>query len=821
MLDDLNHYPRATASYEDSHGSKTLEIVSVNAVLAAPAGLNNRPVFDEGSSASRSLSENPGGVVNVGAAVTASDADNETLTYALEGTDADSFDIDQASAQISIKGGATYDYEATDSYSVEVTATDSSGASNAAASIDITINLQNVNEAPVANGDTVTIDEDTPITIDVLDKDSDPDANDTLTVSGTQRPTHGEATVGPDNTITYTPDLHFDDSDSFTYRVTDMEGLFDEAEVGVIITMVNDTPEFVGVFERRVAIGAAVGTEVGAPIAATDPDGDPLTYEHSGKDATSLLIDENSGQLTVNAALEATAADAPLVVTVTATDPDMEEASIEVTITVTAGRPTGTGGGAPSEADFEWTVTGDIEALDGEHDLPTGIWSDGATVWVADSGQDRLFAYDLNTGERIEEMELELHEENRDPRDIWSDGETIYVLDSVQDALFAYQLETGEFVAQHALDKLNGSPRGIWSDGFTWWVSDDGAKRLFAYRIEGGSLSRVEAEEFTFRSLLKAGNGDARGIWPDGEVVDVADEQDDHVYTYNLPDAIDARLASLSLSGVELDECSPRRSEYDGSPNDGVTETTVAATAVQASATVVIEPPDADADAEHGHQASVEHGQEITVTVTSADSSRRRVYRVRFDAPVAAETEAVNELGPVSGQAALSMAEGQSGRLAQYTVSDPEGDALRWSLVGPDGGHFGIDQEGTLTLSRPLDFEAPLSADGGNLYRLSVVATDDGEPPATSSREPADAVHRARPRAGRSPPTPGPLALAGVPAHPPAGGGFPPADGPGAPRRDRALALCRSRPRPAGASALRRGWGAHHPDGGVLGRCRG
>ena len=127
-----------------------------------------------------------------------------------------------------------------------MTATDSSGASNAAASIDITINLQNVNEAPVANGDTVTIDEDTPITIDVLDKDSDPDANDTLTVLGTQRPTHGEAAVGPDNTITYTPDLHFDDSDSFTYRVTDMEGLFDEAEAGVIITMVNDTPEFVG-----------------------------------------------------------------------------------------------------------------------------------------------------------------------------------------------------------------------------------------------------------------------------------------------------------------------------------------------------------------------------------------------------------------------------------------------------------------------------------------------------------------------------------------------------------------------------------------------
>ena len=68
--------------------------------------------------------------------------------------------------------------------------------------------------------------------------------------------------------------------------------------------------------------------------------------------------------------------------------------------------PGGGGGGGggpppapvPSEADFEWNVTRDIEALDKDNDLPTDLWSDGQTIWVlnnAGSGADSIFAYDL------------------------------------------------------------------------------------------------------------------------------------------------------------------------------------------------------------------------------------------------------------------------------------------------------------------------------------------------------------------------------------------------------------------------------------------
>ena len=204
------------------------------------------------------------------------------------------------------------------------------------------------------------------------------------------------------------------------------------------------------------------------------------------------------------------------------------------------------------------------------------------------------------------------------------------MLDSVKDALFAYELESGELLAEYPLDQLNRSPRGLWSDGVTLWVSDDGAKRLFAYRIEDGLLTRAEHLEFTFRSLLKAGNGAPRGIWSDADVIFVADEQDDRVYTYNMPDALDARLAALSLSGLSLAEFSPQRTEYRVTAAAALGRTTIEVKPEQDQAQVEIEPDDIDADPQNGHQVELRDGQQITVRVSSADASRSQLYRVRI-----------------------------------------------------------------------------------------------------------------------------------------------------------------------------------------------
>ena len=266
--------------------------------------------------------------------------------------------------------------------------------------------------------------------------------------------------------------------------------------------------------------------------------------------------------------------------------------------------------------------------LDSRNRFSHGIWSDGQTMWISDSGRDLLFAYDIVTGDRVPELDIQLHEDNRDPRDIWSNGEVIYVLDNRRESIFAYDLETGELLTEYELDDFNADPRGIWSDGVTLWVSDDGANRIFAYRINGETLDRIPEEEFDFQQLLRAGNGDPRGIWSDGGVIYVVDDGDDKVYTYNMPDAIDARLDSLSLSGIAFGQFSPLRKSYAAILSGSLTETTVQASAVQEEATVTPAPADADANPENGHQAAVADRQVVTVTVISPDGSRTRVYQV-------------------------------------------------------------------------------------------------------------------------------------------------------------------------------------------------
>ena len=109
----------------------------------------------------------------------------------------------------------------------------------------------------------------------------------------------------------------------------------------------------------------------------------------------------------------------------------------------------------------------------------------------------------------------------------------------------------------------------------------------------------------------------------------VADESDGKVYSYNMPDALDVRLASLTLSGIGIGEFDPGAIDYAGVPGDGVTETTVEAAAMQRRTNIEIDPPDADEEAD-GHQVALEGIDAITVTVTSADGSRERTYRVAF-----------------------------------------------------------------------------------------------------------------------------------------------------------------------------------------------
>jgi hypothetical protein len=100
-----------------------------------------------------------------------------------------------------------------------------------------------VNDPPVAVDDAATTPEDTPVVIDVLDNDSDPDSplnNPTIT----EPPVNGTAVVNPgDGSVTYTPDPDFVGVDSFMYSICDdgIPILCDTALVVVTVVPVIDT----------------------------------------------------------------------------------------------------------------------------------------------------------------------------------------------------------------------------------------------------------------------------------------------------------------------------------------------------------------------------------------------------------------------------------------------------------------------------------------------------------------------------------------------------------------------------------------------------
>ncbi len=236
----------------------------------------------------------------------------------------------------------------------------------------------------------------------------------------------------------------------------------------------------------------------------------------------------------------------------------------------------------------------------------------------------------------MRQREFAFRDRNADAREVFADGQVIWVLDGGNNAVFAYRLADGALLGEFALLLENANPHGMYSDGVVIWVSDHDDRRLYAYRLPAVAtepapgdvpalkLERVPAEEFS--ALEGAGNNAPRGIFSDGEIMYAIDQPANRVYTYNMPDAIDARLVELSFDGLIIGEFSPDRYHYRGLMTGDAAFASVHALPAQPDAAVQITPADADPAA--GHQLQLGPSTLVEIRVASPDGSRSRTYQV-------------------------------------------------------------------------------------------------------------------------------------------------------------------------------------------------
>ncbi|NGZ05936.1 MAG: hypothetical protein G8237_06220 [Magnetococcales bacterium] len=89
----------------------------------------------------------------------------------------------------------------------------------------------------------------------------------------------------------------------------------------------------------------------------------------------------------------------------------------------------------------------------------------------------------------------------------------------------------------------------------------------------------------------------------------------------------------------------------------------------------------------------------------------------------------VNDGPTVNSATSISVAENTTGTIYTATATDPENDAITWSLAGADAGLFAIDANtGAVSFLLAPDYEQPADSGGDNVYDLTLVATDNGTP---------------------------------------------------------------------------------------------
>ena len=165
-----------------------------------------------------------------------------------------------------------------------------------------------------------------------------------------------------------------------------------------------------------------------------------------------------------------------------------------------------------------------------------GMWSDGNILWIAFEAWNGVVAHSHSSRTYLDAYDDTIHLGGYlTPYGIWSNGETMWVVDTFDLELFAYQSAPGyspsnrRFNQNISLDYTNSSPTGMTSDGATIWVANSASQNssasIFAYDF---TSNRLNDKQF----VLALGNNDPTGMTSDISTIWVADQASNKIFAY-------------------------------------------------------------------------------------------------------------------------------------------------------------------------------------------------------------------------------------------------------------------------------------------------
>ncbi len=458
------------------------------AVTVETAGSNSAPVAVDDTA---TISEDTSAAIDVLANDSDADSDAALLSVAEVSSPTHGTAVVAADGT-SVSYTPDADFAGTDSFTY--TAEDIDGAVSNSATVTVTVTP--VDDQAVLGADTVTVAEDTTVTVDVLANDHDADG--ALTVTGVSDPAHGTAAVAADGlSVSYSPDSDFAGTDSFTYTVTDPVG--GSGTGTVTVTVVAGGPNTGPVASPTIGVPDADGVVTG-DLGATDPDGDPLSYV--------VTVDADSGMLTLNAdgTFTYTPTAAARVAAAGTPGPDSDSFTVEVSDGVNPAVAVTVDSvpilaGTPAVTD---TITGV------ESPIGVAVSPDGTLAYITNGGAaDSISVIDTRTdtvidtipvGDGIREMVLS------------PDGDRIYLtrtgdqLDSIGTLVV---VDTASRAVTGTEIPVGYNPEGV-------AVSPNGS-RVYVANVYGGDVSVIDTATDTVIASPQVGSGPARvAVSPDG-----------------------------------------------------------------------------------------------------------------------------------------------------------------------------------------------------------------------------------------------------------------------------------------------------------------